>query len=31
MIQSVNDFHSFFPMEVIATDAEAAAFMAGRP
>jgi len=28
-IQSVNDFHSFFPMEVIASDAEAAAFMAG--
>ena len=26
-IQSVNDFHSFFPMEVIASDSEAAAFM----
>ncbi len=28
-IQSVDDFHSFFPMEVIATPEEAAAFMAG--
>ena len=27
-IQSVNDFHSFFPMEVIATAAEASAIMA---
>jgi hypothetical protein len=26
-IQSVDDFHSFFPMEVIATDDEVAAFM----
>jgi len=31
MIQSVNDFHSFFPMEVIATDEEAAVFMRGAP
>jgi len=28
-IQSVDDFHSFFPMEVIATDDEFAAFMRG--
>jgi hypothetical protein len=28
-IQSVNDFHSFFPMEVIATPEETAAFMDG--
>ena len=28
-IQSINEFHSFFPMEVIATDDEAAAFMTG--
>ena len=28
-IQSVDDFHSFFPMEVIATTEETAAFMAG--
>ena len=28
-IQSVDDFHSFFPMEVIATEAETARFMAG--
>jgi hypothetical protein len=28
-IQSVNAFHSFFPMEVIASPAETAAFMAG--
>jgi hypothetical protein len=28
-IQSVDAFHSFFPMEVIATEEEAAAFMAG--
>jgi len=28
-IQSVNGFHSFFPMEVIATPAETAAFMEG--
>jgi hypothetical protein len=28
-IQSVDDFHSFFPMEVIATAEETAAFMAG--
>jgi len=28
-IQSVNDFHSFFPMELIATPDEYAAFMAG--
>jgi hypothetical protein len=28
-IQSVDDFHSFFPMEVIATPEEAAAFMDG--
>ena len=27
IIQSVNEFHSFFPMEVIATPEEAAAFM----
>ena len=27
-IQSVNDFHSFFPMEVIATEAETETFMA---
>jgi len=30
-IQSVNDFHSFFPMEVIASPEETAAFMAGAP
>ncbi|MFC1543747.1 glycoside hydrolase domain-containing protein [Gemmatimonadota bacterium] len=30
-IQSVNDFHSFFPMEVIATPEETAAFMASVP
>lgn len=30
-IQSVNDFHSFFPMEVIATEEETAAFMADQP
>ena len=30
-IQSVDAFHSFFPMEVIATAAEAAAFMAEAP
>lgn len=30
-IQSVNAFHSFFPMEVIATPAEEAAFMNGSP
>jgi hypothetical protein len=28
-IQSVNDFHSFFPMEVIATPGETATFMEG--
>jgi len=28
-VQSVNDFHSFFPMEVIATPDEEAVFMAG--
>ncbi len=28
-IQSVDDFHSFFPMEVVATQEETAAFMAG--
>ncbi len=28
-IQSVDDFHSFFPMEVVATQEEAAAFMGG--
>ena len=30
-IQSVNAFHSFFPMEVIASDAETAAFMSQAP
>ncbi len=30
-IQSVNAFHSFFPMEVIATPEEQSAFMAGAP
>lgn len=30
-IQSVNEFHSFFPMEVVATESEAAAFMAHAP
>ncbi|MEO8359220.1 MAG: glycoside hydrolase domain-containing protein [Vicinamibacteria bacterium] len=30
-IQSVNAFHSFFPMEVIATPEETAAFMRGAP
>ncbi|MGD8360471.1 MAG: DUF6067 family protein, partial [Gemmatimonadota bacterium] len=30
-IQSVSDFHSFFPMEVIATPEETAAFMNGAP
>jgi hypothetical protein len=30
-IQSVDDFHSFFPMEVIATPEETAAFMSGAP
>ena len=30
-IQSVDAFHSFFPMEVIATPAETAAFMQGAP
>ncbi|HSG06706.1 MAG TPA: glycoside hydrolase domain-containing protein [Longimicrobiales bacterium] len=30
-IQSVDEFHSFFPMEVIATPDEEAAFMAGAP
>lgn len=30
-IQSVDAFHSFFPMEVIATPDEAARFMAGAP
>lgn len=30
-IQSVNAFHSFFPMEVIATPDEEAAFMEGAP
>jgi Glycoside hydrolase 123, N-terminal domain len=30
-IQSVNAFHSFFPMEVIATEAETRRFMQGAP
>ncbi len=30
-IQSVNAFHSFFPMEVVATREETAKFMAGAP
>jgi hypothetical protein len=30
-IQSVDEFHSFFPMEVIATPEERATFMAGAP
>ncbi|UCC26513.1 MAG: hypothetical protein JSU98_05285 [Gemmatimonadales bacterium] len=30
-IQSIDDFHSFFPMEVIATPDEEAAFMEGAP
>jgi hypothetical protein len=30
-IQSVTDFHSFFPMEVIASPEETAAFMTGAP
>lgn len=30
-IESVDDFHSFFPMEVIATPGETSAFMAGAP
>ncbi|MGD8496992.1 MAG: DUF6067 family protein [Gemmatimonadales bacterium] len=30
-IESVNDFHSFFPMEVIATPEETRAFMDGAP
>ena len=30
-IQSVNEFHSFFPMETIATPDETAAFMNGAP
>lgn len=30
-IQSVNQFHSFFPMEVIATPEEEASFMEGAP
>ena len=30
-IESVNAFHGFFPMEVIASDSEAAAFMASAP
>jgi Glycoside hydrolase 123, N-terminal domain len=30
-IESVNDFHSFFPMEVIATPEETAVFMDGAP
>ncbi|MCP4896054.1 MAG: hypothetical protein GY906_03685, partial [bacterium] len=31
LIQSVDDFHSFFPMEIIATDEETTAFMEGAP
>jgi hypothetical protein len=30
-IESVDDFHSFFPMEITATEAEAAAFLDGAP
>lgn len=30
-IQSVNAFHSFFPMEIVATPAETARFMQGAP
>ncbi len=30
-IQSMNDFHSFFPMEIIATGAETHRFMQGAP